>query len=162
MNEDELASRHIWVPKVRAAVKDRALWLLYLYRSFSEILPAQEVEARMRAAIRQFGARKGRNDAAGFNADKWADNHRNKGSADVFDSNQVRGTGHYEQQMQICPLVDLWREEGCSAVEVSLLCDIAMEGDRGRAEYHGLKMELPATLADGASCCRLIVTDPTA
>jgi hypothetical protein len=37
-----------------------------------------------------------------------------------------------------------------------------MEGDRGRAEYHGLRMELPATLAKGAPCCRLIVIDPVA
>ena len=160
MTEEELASRHIWVPKVRQAIKDRALWLLYLYRAFSEVLPAAEVEARMRHAIRQFGHDKGQRDAADFGPDKWADNHKDKGSAEVFDSGQIREAGRYEQQMRFCPLIELWREEGCSPAEVALLCDIAMEGDRGRAEHHGLKMELAATLAQGAPCCRLIVTAP--
>ena len=91
--------------------------------------------------------------------DAWADNHRDKGSADVFDSLQVREDGIYEQQMGFCPLVELWREEGCTADEVRLLCDIAMEGDRGRAEHHGLTMELPATIAGGAERGRLIVRD---
>jgi hypothetical protein len=159
MTEEELANRHIWVPKVRQAVKDRALWLLYLYRAFSEVLPAAEVEARMRSAIRQFGHDKGRRDVAGFGPDEWADNHKSKGSADVFDSGQLREAGRYEQQMRFCPLVELWREEGCAPAEVALLCDIAMEGDRGRAEHHGLSMELAATLAEGAPCCRLIVTE---
>ena len=63
--------------------------------------------------------------------------------------------------MTVCPLVDLWREEGGTPEEVRLLCDIAMEGDRGRAEYHGLEMTLPATLADGSPHCRLIVAKRT-
>ncbi len=160
MTEEELATRHIWVPKVRQAVKDRSLWLLLLYRSFSEVLPKDEVEARMRQAIRQFGHMKAERDVDDFDSAKWADNHRDKGSADVFASKQVRESGRYEQQMGFCPLVELWREQGCTPEEVNLLCDVAMEGDRGRAEHHGLKMELPATIAGGAQRCRLIVTDP--
>ncbi|NJL73492.1 MAG: L-2-amino-thiazoline-4-carboxylic acid hydrolase, partial [Candidatus Competibacteraceae bacterium] len=39
--------------------------------------------------------------------------------------------------------------------EVELFCDIAMDGDRGRAAYHGLELELGETLAKGNGFCRL-------
>ncbi|MAG98873.1 MAG: L-2-amino-thiazoline-4-carboxylic acid hydrolase [Alphaproteobacteria bacterium] len=159
MTEEELATQHIWVPKVRAAVKDRAAWLLYLYRAFSDVLPPEEVEKRLRQGVREFGHLKGRRDGAGFTSRQWIDGHENKGSKLVFDSKLVRGNGTNEQQMGFCPLVELWRDEGCTPEETLLLCDIAMEGDRGRAEAHGMDMELEQTLAAGDACCRLIIHD---
>ena len=35
-----------------------------------------------------------------------------------------------------------------------------MEGDYGRAENNGLKLEITETIAQGAERCRLILTDP--
>lgn len=159
MTEEEIATRHIWVPKVRRAIKDRAAWLLFIYRSLGEALPAEEVERHLRQAIRKFGHYKGRNDGPGFSARRWIDGHEEKGSAEVFSSKLVREEGSNEQQMGFCPLIELWREEGCTQEEIELLCDIAMEGDRGRAEEHDLEMELSETIARGASRCRLILSD---
>jgi hypothetical protein len=37
----------------------------------------------------------------------------------------------------------------------ALLCDIAMDGDRGIAEVMGLKLELGETIAQGCPACKL-------
>jgi len=159
MTNEELATQHIWVPKVRNAIMDRALWLLYIYRAFSAAFPKDEVEKHLRIAIREFGHYKGRKDGADFSSRQWIDGHETKGSKVVFDSLLVRGEGVNEQQMGFCPLVEIWKQEGCSPEELVLLCDIAMEGDRGRAEAHGLDMELEQTIARGDKRCRLVVVD---
>lgn len=159
MTPEEIAAQDVWVPKVRAAVMDRGLWLLYIYRSLCKALPHDEVVKHLRAAIREFGHYKGRKDGPGFSSRKWIDGHETKGSKAVFDSLLVRGEGVHEQQMGCCPLVDIWKQEGCTQEELELLCDIAMEGDRGRAEAHGMDMALEQTIARGDKRCRLIVVD---
>jgi hypothetical protein len=159
MTNEELATQHVWVPKVRAAIMDRALWLLYIYRAFAAVYPKDDVVRHLRAAIREFGHYKGRKDGAGFSSRKWIDGHETKGSKVVFDSLLFRGEGVNEQRMGYCPLVEIWKQEGCTQDELVLLCDIAMEGDRGRAEAHGLEMELEQTIARGDKRCRLVVFD---
>lgn len=160
MTEEELATRHIWVPKVRQAIKDRAAWLLFIYRSFSEVLPPEQVEQRLREAIREYGHLRAKRDGNALSARDWVDIHESSGAKDVFASDLVRGGDACEQQMTFCPLVAQWKEEGCSDAELQLLCDIAMEGDYGRAENNGLHLEITDTVARGGPRCRLILTDP--
>jgi len=52
-------------------------------------------------------------------------------------------------------LVEAWKEMGLSAEDVDLFCDIAMDGDRGRAEYHGIELKLEETLAKNDDFCRI-------
>jgi hypothetical protein len=60
--------------------------------------------------------------------------------------------------MTLCPLVDAWKEMGLDAEKVNLYCDIAMEGDRGRAEGHeGITMDLHETIGKGCDFCRLVI-----
>ncbi len=160
MTEEEKATKHIWVPKVRQAMKDRAAWLLFIYRSFSKILPADEVERSLREAIREFGHLRAKRDGNALSARGWVDKHEDTGAIEVLASNLVRNGGTCEQQMTYCPLVEQWKEEGCNKEELKLLCDIAMEGDYGRAEKNGLNLEITETIARGAERCRLILTDP--
>ena len=159
MNEEEKSTKHIWVPKVRNAIKDRAAWLLFAYRSFSKVLPADEVEARLREAIREFGHLRAKRDGNNLSARGWVDTHEISGAIEVFASDLVRSEDSCQQQMTHCPLVELWKEEECSAEEIKLLCDIAMEGDFGRAENNGLNLEITDTIARGGERCRLILTD---
>ena len=58
--------------------------------------------------------------------------------------------------MTFCPLVEAWRELGCDPGEIDLLCDIAMEGDRGRAAYHGISSEITHRIAKGDMYCCLV------
>lgn len=54
-----------------------------------------------------------------------------------------------------CPLVKAWQKQGCSDEEISRLCDIAMCGDRGIGEAHGVELDLPKTIARGDECCEI-------
>jgi hypothetical protein len=147
------------ITKVRAAIKDRATWFALLYRAFAESLPEEKVEAAARKAIFEFGRIKAKSDPTPFNARGWVDKHIEKGSAEVFASEVEFLDGRAIQQMKQCPLVDAWREMGCTPKEVDLFCDIAMEGDRGRAAAHDIRMQLDETLAKGHDRCRLVIYD---
>ena len=54
-----------------------------------------------------------------------------------------------------CPLVKAWQKAGCTDEQISLLCDIAMCGDRGIGERYGCELDLPKTIARGDDICRL-------
>jgi hypothetical protein len=54
-----------------------------------------------------------------------------------------------------CPLVSAWQKLGFDDRTCDLLCDMAMDGDRGIAEVMELKLELSATIASGCKECKL-------
>lgn len=147
------------IAKVRAAIKDRATWFALLYRSFRESYPPPEVERLARKAIFEFGRMKARSDPAEFSARAWVDKHVSKGSALLFDSDVEINEGSAVQRMKFCALVEAWREMGCTPEEIGLFCDIAMEGDRGRADAHGVRMELEERIARGNPYCQLKIFD---
>ena len=147
------------ITKVRAAIKDRATWFALLYKTFSEVLPEEEVQRLCRGAIYQFGLLKGKKDPRDFSPEAWVGKHVEKGSSLVFDSDVESGPGWAVQKMKFCPLVEAWQELGHSKEEIDLFCDIAMEGDRGRADAHGVDMELEERIGRGDDCCRLIIKE---
>jgi hypothetical protein len=54
-----------------------------------------------------------------------------------------------------CPLVNAWQKLGFDDKTCDLLCDMAMDGDRGIAEVMGLRLELTETIAKGCPHCKL-------
>jgi L-2-amino-thiazoline-4-carboxylic acid hydrolase len=147
------------IDKVRAAVKDRAIWFALLYRAFKQALPEKEVERQARKAIYEFGRLKAKKDPEEFSPRAWVERHVEKGSNLVFDSDVEVDEKGAVQTMKYCPLVEAWKEMGCSETEIDLFCDIAMEGDRGRADAHGVGMELNERIGKGDPCCRLVISD---
>jgi hypothetical protein len=145
------------VEMVREAIKDRATWFFLMYRSFSKVLPPNEVERLAREAIYQFGTLKGKKDGGKIAPHEWVEKHVAKGSGQVFQSKINKERDFSEQRMTFCPLVEAWKELGCSDEEIDLFCDIAMEGDRGRADYHGIAWDIPKRLGKGDSFCQLIL-----
>lgn len=143
------------IGKVRAAVKDRATWFALLYKSFKEVLPETEVQKAARNAIYEFGRLKAKKDPADFSPELWVKRHVDKGSYLVFDSDVEVSPEGAVQQMKYCALVEAWKEMGCSDEEIDLFCDIAMEGDRGRADVHGVRMELEERIGRGDPYCKL-------
>jgi len=143
------------VTKVRAAIKDRATWFALLYRSFKAALPESQVQELARKAIYEFGHLKAKKDPEDLSPDAWVARHVEKGSALVFDSDVETNPESAVQKMKFCPLVEAWQEMGCSPEEIDLFCDIAMEGDRGRADAHGVRMTLDQRIGKGDACCRL-------
>jgi hypothetical protein len=155
--EQTMSHDDVVVDKVRRAIKDRALYLALLYRSFSQALPPDQVERLAREAIYEYGWIKGQGDAGKITPEEWVDKHVSKGSGAVFESRIVEEKDRCEQQMTYCPLVEAWRELGCSQEEIDLFCDIAMEVDRGRADYHGIPWEISERIGKGDSFCRLVL-----
>ena len=145
------------VKRVREAIKDRATWFALLYRSYSKVLPPKEVERAAREAIYEFGRLKGKKDGRKISPEEWVEKHMSKGSGEVFESRILKEKDFSEQRMTFCPLVEAWKELGCSDKEIDLFCDIAMEGDRGRADYHGIPYEIRERLGKGDSFCRLLL-----
>jgi hypothetical protein len=54
-----------------------------------------------------------------------------------------------------CALVTAWQKLGFDDKTCELLCDMAMDGDRGIAEALGLKLSLDETIAKGCAECKL-------
>jgi L-2-amino-thiazoline-4-carboxylic acid hydrolase len=147
------------IDKVRAAIKDRATWFALLYRTFREAFPEKEVERLSRKAIFEFGRMKAKKDPADFSPRAWVERHVAKGSFLVFDSDVEINEKGAVQRMKFCALVEAWKEMGCTPQEINLFCDIAMEGDRGRAEAHGVRMELEERIGRGDKFCNLKIFD---
>ncbi|MDR0315269.1 MAG: L-2-amino-thiazoline-4-carboxylic acid hydrolase [Treponema sp.] len=65
------------------------------------------------------------------------------------DKNSLSVDFHY------CALVSAWKKLGFDDKTCELLCDMAMDGDRGIAEVAGLKFILGSTIAQGCPDCKL-------
>ena len=58
-----------------------------------------------------------------------------------------------------CPLEEGWREMGLTDQQRSRMCGLAREHDFGIVDNDpNLKLEMPQTIGDGESVCRLIIT----
>ena len=143
------------IDNIRAAIKDRAAWFALLYRSFKSEFDEETVERLARKAIFEFGRLKALKDPQDFHPQAWVQRHVDKGSAAVFDSDVEIRDNSALQKMKYCALVEAWKELGCSPEEIKLFCDIAMEGDRGRADAHGMRMQLKETIGKGDLFCHL-------
>jgi len=156
--DNELVTKEEMLRKVRAAIEDRATWFALLYEEFSKHLSAEKVEEISRAAINKYGLIKAEKDPDSFEPKSWVIRHKEKGSADVFSSQIEYDDDQAIQRMGYCPLVESWKKFGLSPEKVDLYCDIAMEGDRGRADGHdGIVMELKDTIAKGYETCKLVI-----
>lgn len=54
-----------------------------------------------------------------------------------------------------CPLVAAWQAQGATDEQISKLCDIAMQGDRGIANSFGCALQLGETIANGHDRCEI-------
>ena len=74
----------------------------------------------------------------------------------MFEMKVIHSTDdELELHFHYCPLVKAWQKAGCSDEEISMLCDIAMCGDRGIGEAYGCELDLPKTIANGDDICHL-------
>ena len=58
-----------------------------------------------------------------------------------------------------CPLVTAWQKLGASDEEIALLCDIAMDGDRGIiSQFDGYRFDLDSVIAKGDPICKIRIS----
>lgn len=60
-----------------------------------------------------------------------------------------------EIEFNYCPLVSAWVKQGFSMEQIKLMCDCAMDGDRGIAEACGYEFKLGKTIANGDDICEV-------
>jgi len=143
---------------VRSAIEDRAAVLFFLYREIKKAYGAAKAEKLARRAVFRFVIFKAGKRGKAISPDKWAKQHLKSVSGKVFKSRPAELTKNKsELNFHYCPLVEAWKKLGASKKEIALLCDIAMEGDRGRASIERFKVEIPQTIGCGDKYCRLIL-----
>ncbi|MBI9108146.1 MAG: L-2-amino-thiazoline-4-carboxylic acid hydrolase [Spirochaetales bacterium] len=156
----EMVTKDEMITKIRAAIGDRATWFALLYEEFCNELPEEKVIELSRKAITKYGTMKVIKDPDPFKAKDWVLRHKEKGSADVFDSDIEYTETEATQRMKNCALVDAWKAMNYSPEKLDLFCDIAMDGDRGRAAGHeNVTMELHETIGKGCDFCRLVIKE---
>lgn len=144
------------INRTRASMQDRARYFACLYRSFATALPPEEVERLAREAIREYGRIRAERDGKKISAEEWVDIHFNQ-MGGVFESAIEKYEDRCEQRMTYCPLLEEWKQMGCSPEEQDLFCDIAMELDRSRAAAHGIPCEIRERLGKGDEFCRVVL-----
>jgi hypothetical protein len=127
-----------------------------MYKSFATVLPTEEVERLAREAIREYGRIRAQRDGKKVTAGEWVDIHLSQ-MGGVFESKIEKHEDFCEQRMTYCPLLEEWKQMGCSPEEQDLFCDIAMELDRSRAEAHGIPCEIRERMGKGDEFCRVVL-----
>ncbi len=70
-------------------------------------------------------------------------------------SNISADEDNIRNDVSYCALLAAWQKLGFDDERCALLCDIAMEGDRGIADAMGLRLDLEKSLAEGDEKCAL-------
>ena len=142
----------------RDQIEHRALWMGLIFEEMRKA--GLDAEKITRAAIRKCGI---------FHGNIFKENCKDKENLvefrKVFPPDIAVGTFYMNPitadrdslklDFNYCALVSAWQKLGFDDETCALLCDIAMEGDRGIAEAMGYKLVLTDTIAKGCSSCKL-------
>ena len=142
----------------RAQIEHRATWMALIY---DEMVKAGiDAEPIIRRAIKRCCQIHGENIK-----NRCADPNNVEDFRGVFLSDLVvktfdmRPIDADKTSLQVdfhyCALVTAWQKLGFDDKTCALLCDMAMDGDRGIAEVMGLTFELGGTIAQGCADCKL-------
>ncbi|MDR2493618.1 MAG: L-2-amino-thiazoline-4-carboxylic acid hydrolase [Spirochaetaceae bacterium] len=139
----------------RMQIEHRALWLGLIYDEL--VKSGIDAEACIRRAIRRCGTMHG----AAFkaqcpNMEEFRRVFLRDLSVNTFEMRPLdSGADALTVDFRYCPLVEAWKKMGFDGKTRELLCDMAMEGDRGIAEAMGFTLELTETIAQGHPSCTL-------
>ena len=142
----------------RTQIEHRASWMALIY---DEMLKAGlDAEGIIRRAIRRCGQFHGENIkkrcADPDNCEDFRKAFINDLGVKTFDMRPIDGDKKsLKVDFHYCALISAWQKLGFDDKTCELLCDMAMEGDRGIAEVMGLKFELGRTIAQGCPDCKL-------
>jgi hypothetical protein len=145
---------------IRNAIEHRATWFYLLLDEVAK--NGGDSEKIGRAAIHKCGCFHGN--------EKMLKNCKNVDDMSEFLKVFADETGQRVFEMEIlentrdklaidfhyCPLVTAWQKLGLDQEEIALLCDIAMDGDRGIiSTFDGYRFNLEGVIAKGDSVCKI-------
>ena len=141
----------------RAQIEHRATWMGLIYDEMRKA--GIDAEPIIRRAIRRCG-----NIHGGIFHERMADKDNCEDFKNAFLNDVGVQTFHMSPaadrdsvtiDFHYCALVSAWQKLGFDDDTVALLCDMAMDGDRGIAEANNLELDLSDTIAKGCSSCKL-------
>jgi len=145
---------------VRAAIEHRATWFYLVLQEAKK--EGCDIEKIGRAAIRKCGEFHGEfkfapqiedaNDITNFAAAFADDTYRK-----VFEMTYVENDpDKLYVDFHYCPLVNAWKKIGATDEEIPLLCDMAMDGDRGVCSvFEGYDFKLGKVIAKNERICEI-------
>jgi hypothetical protein len=142
----------------RAQIEHRATWMGLIY---DEMVKAGiDAEPIIRRAIKRCGKMHGENIKKRCADPKNCSDFRKAFLTDLvvktFDMRPIDANkDSLTVDFHYCALLSAWKKLGFDDKTCELLCDMAMDGDRGIAEVMGLKFDLNATIAKGCADCKL-------
>ena len=145
----------------RSQIEHRATWMGLIY---DEMVKAGiDAEPIIRRAIKRCGLMHGENfkkqcadpsNCVDFK-DAFLGDETKVGPQSFHMSDIAADQGNVTVNFHYCALVSAWKKLGFSDDACALLCDMAMDGDRGIAEAMGLTLTLTDTIAKGCATCKL-------
>jgi hypothetical protein len=145
----------------RSQIEHRATWMGLIY---DEMVKAGiDAEPIIRRAIKRCGVIHGNNfrkqcadpsSCVDFK-DAFLGDENKVGPQSFHMSDINADAGNVTVDFHYCALVSAWQKLGFSDETCALLCDMAMDGDRGIAEAMGLTLDLGDTIAKGCQACKL-------
>jgi hypothetical protein len=142
----------------RAQIEHRATWMGLIYDEMRRA--GIDAEPIIRRAIKRCGrihgeAIKGKC-AKPDNCADFKDNFLSDLVVKTFDMRPIKADkDNLNVDFHYCALVSAWQKLGFDDETCALLCDMAMDGDRGIAEVMGLTLGLEETIAKGCPDCKL-------
>lgn len=145
----------------RAQIEHRATWMGLIY---DEMVKAGiDAEPILRRAIKRCGRMHGENFKAQCADPRSCVDFKNaflgdesKVGPQSFNMKNIQADhDNVTVNFNYCALVSAWKKLGFDDETCALLCDVAMDGDRGIAETMGLELGLENTIAKGCATCDL-------
>jgi hypothetical protein len=142
----------------RAQIEHRAIWMGLIYEEMKKA-GINDVEGILRRAISRCGEMDGKRFLS-----QCEDPKDVKKFKEVFLDDTGIETFHMDPKadkdnllisFHYCALCAGWKKLGFDDETCALLCDIAMDGDRGIAKAMGLHLDLTDTIAKGCPTCEL-------
>ena len=142
---------------LRGAIEHRASWMALMMEEAKK--RGLDPEEFTRAAIMKCGIFHGDQQNDAKVSDKLCDFEKaflNDTVKGVFEMDLVENTDdELYIEFHYCPLVAAWKKLGCSDKDIELMCDAAMDGDRGIAKANNYDYELGKTISNGYDICEV-------
>lgn len=144
---------------IRKAIEHRATWMSLMCLEAEK--SGSDWEGIARKAVSQTGRLRGeaileamgkKNDMSAFAKEFLSEISKKLFEMKITEFNENK----LEIEFNYCPLVSAWQKLGIDDEKIKVLCDIAMDGDRGIAGQVGLDFTLGETIAKGNRCCEVL------
>ena len=145
----------------RSQIEHRATWMGLIYEEM--VKAGIDAEPIIRRAIKRCGLMHGENfkkqcanpESCVDFKDAFLGDETKVGPQSFHMSDIAADQENVTVNFHYCALVSAWKKLGFSDETCALLCDMAMDGDRGIAEAMGLTLTLTDTIAKGCATCKL-------